>query len=279
VDAAARILAQVLPERLRRAVVVENRSGVGGALGTDAVAKAAPDGYTLAFSSTGAVAVNVSLVPNPPYDPRQDFAPVGIVSAVPSLLVVRPGLAVGSVRELLALARARPLTYASSGPGGTPQLAMELLKLRAGVDLTHVAYRGAAPAITALLAGEVDCAFLDIAVLLPQVREGRLRGLGVTNRARSAAAPEIPTIAEAGVAGVEVENWYALLAPAGTPRDLVETLHSALAAAMARPETARRFTDQGARVVASRPEEAAAFIGEEVAKWAEVVRAANIRPE
>jgi tripartite-type tricarboxylate transporter receptor subunit TctC len=281
VDAGARILASVLPDQLRQPVVVENRSGAGGVLGMEAVARAAPDGYTLGYGSLGPVGVGASVLANPPYDPRRDFAPIGIVGSVPSMIAARPGLPVASLGELLALARERPggITYASAGIGSTPQLAFELLKLRAGVDITHVAYRGAAPAIAALLAGEVDCTSLDVMVLLPQVREGRLRALAVASPARSPAAPEVPTTAEAGLPDVVVENWYALLAPAGTPPERVATLHAALAAALAQPETARRFTGLGTRVVANRPEEAAAFIRDEVAKWAEVVRAANIRAE
>ncbi|HYF06500.1 MAG TPA: tripartite tricarboxylate transporter substrate binding protein, partial [Acetobacteraceae bacterium] len=245
VDTAARILAAALPEALRQPVVVENRSGAGGVVGTEAAARAAPDGHTLGFCSTGSVAVSVSLVPNLSYDPRRDFAPVTIVSGVPSMLVVRPGLAPRTLAEFLALARQRPggITYASTGPGGTPHLAMELLKLRAGVDITHVSYRGAAPVLTALAAGEVDCAFLDVAVLLPHVRDGRLRPLGVTAERRSEAAPDIPTIAEGGVGGVLVENWYAVLAPAATPADRVVILQAAFSATMARPDVAPRFTE------------------------------------
>ncbi len=281
VDAGARILAGALPDHLRQAVVVENRSGAGGVLGMDAVAKAAPDGYTLGYGSLGPVGVGASLLANPPYDSRKDFAPVSIVGSVPSMIVVRPGLGAGTLQDLLRLARERPgrVTYASAGIGSTPQLAFELLKLRTGVDITHVAYRGAAPAITALIAGEVDCTSLDVMVLLPQVREGRLRALAVASRTRSPAVPEVPTTAEAGLPDVVVENWYAVLAPAGTPRDRVERLHAAVAAAVARPETARRFTEQGTRVIANQPEEATAFIRAEVARWAEVVRAANIRAD
>ncbi|MBX6373560.1 MAG: tripartite tricarboxylate transporter substrate binding protein [Acetobacteraceae bacterium] len=280
-DAGARILAGALPDHLRQAVVVENRSGAGGVLGMDAVAKAAPDGYTLGYGSLGPVGVGASLLANPPYDSRKDFAPVSIVGSVPSMIVVRPGLGAGTLQDLLRLARERPgrVTYASAGIGSTPQLAFELLKLRTGVDITHVAYRGAAPAITALIAGEVDCTSLDVMVLLPQVREGRLRALAVASRTRSPAVPEVPTTAEAGLPDVVVENWYAVLAPAGTPRDRVERLHAAVAAAVARPETARRFTEQGTRVIANQPEEATAFIRAEVARWAEVVRAANIRAD
>ena len=284
VDSAARLIAAALPEHLRgQPAIVENRSGAGGVVGVDAVTKAAPDGYTLSFSSVGAVAVGVSLLPHLPYDPRRDLAPITIAALVPSLLVVRPGLPVRTMAELLALVRQRPgaLSFGSTGPGGTPHLAMELLRLRAGgrLDITHVAYRGAAPAITALLAGEVDCAFLDLSVLLPHVREGKLRALALAARARSPVAPEIPTVAEAGVPGVEVASWYSVLAPAGTPQDRIEVLHAAFAAVLARPDIVRRFAEQGTEVVASRPEATAEFIRSEIAKWGEVVRAANIRAD
>jgi tripartite-type tricarboxylate transporter receptor subunit TctC len=281
VDTAARIMAQALAGPLGQAVVVENRSGAGGNIGVDAVAKASPDGYTLAFASTGAVAVNTSLVPNMPYDPVRDFAPVGILVATPSGLVVRPG-GPASLEALLAKARRRPgrLSFASTGPGGTPHLAAELLKLRAGVDITHVAYRGAAPTITAMLAGEIDMTFLDVPVLLPHIRDGKLRPLCVTARERAAVLPEVPTTAEAGLPGVEVENWYSMLAPAGTPKDRVTRLAWAVRDVLApESETARRFVEMGSRIVNAGPEEATAFIRAEIAKWAEVIRAANIRPD
>ncbi|MFC7738998.1 Bug family tripartite tricarboxylate transporter substrate binding protein [Roseomonas sp. GCM10028921] len=279
VDLSARIMAQALSEELKSSVVVENRSGAGGVVGTDAVAKAQPDGYTLGFSSTGAVAVNVTLIPNNPYDSRKDFAPVSIVAGVPTLLCVNPRVPARSVPELVALAKARPgrLNFGSSGPGGTPHLSGERFKLNTGANIAHVPYRGAAPAITALLASEVEIAFLDLPVLLPHVQEGRLRALAVTSPQRSAALPDVPTFAEAGVAGMEIENWYAILAPAGTPTDRVARLHAATAAAMARPATANQFTSQGARIIVSRPEEALAFIREEVDRWGQVVRTAGVK--
>lgn len=281
VDAAARIVAQALPPLLGQQVVVENRSGAGGSVGIDALAKAAPDGFTLALGSTGAVAVNVSLIPNLSYDPRRDLLPVGMVSGVPSLLVVRPGLPVRDMAGLLALVRQQPgkLTFASTGPGGTPHLASELLKLRAGLDIVHVAYRGAAPAITALLGNEVDMAFLDLSVLLPQVRDGTLRPLALAAAARAPALPEVPTLTEAGIAGVEVENWYAVLAPARLPPERLAVLSAALRGALAQPETAARFTTQGARIIGGTPEAAASFIAAEIERWGEVVRRADIKPD
>lgn len=279
VDTAARIMAQALTGPLGQSVVVENRSGAGGTIGVDAVAKSAPDGYTIAFASTGAVAVNGSLVPNLPYDTLRDFAPVAVLTATPSVLVVRPD-GPPSLGALLGRARRQPgkVTFASTGPGGTPHLAAELLKLRAGVDLTHVAYRGAAPAITAMLAGDVDMAFLDLPVLLPVIREGKLKPLFITAEERSPLLPEVPTAEQAGVPGVLVENWYCMLAPAATPRDHITRLAWAVRDALV-PDgpTARRFVEMGARIVDAGPEEATEFIRAEIAKWAEVIRSANIK--
>jgi tripartite-type tricarboxylate transporter receptor subunit TctC len=281
VDGGARVIGQVLTEGLGQPVVIENRSGAGGSIGTEAAARAAPDGYTLHFGSTGSLAVNQSLIPNLAYDTRRDLAAISVVSAVPMLMVARTGVAVGTVEEAIALARARPnrLTYATSGPGGAPHLVGELLRQRAGVQLTTIAYRGAAPAMTALIAQEVDFTFLDPAVLMPHVRDGRMRALAVTGPQRLAALPDYPTLVEAGLAGVEVENWYALLAPANTPADRVARIHAVLSAALSRPETLRSYVEQGQRVLNLPPEESAAFIRAEVEKWAEVVRVAGMRPE
>jgi tripartite-type tricarboxylate transporter receptor subunit TctC len=281
VDAGARIIAAALPEQLGQPVVVENRSGAGGSVGVAEAARAAPDGHTLVFSSTGSLAVNVSLIPNLSYDTRRDFAPVSVVVAIPMLMVARAGLPARTVQEAVALARQRPnaLTYATTGPGGPPHLLGELMRQRSDVHMTMVAYRGAGPTITAILAGEVDVTFLDPAVLMPHVREGRMRALAVSSRERNPALPGIPSLVEAGLDGAEIENWYALLAPAATPPQRVRRLHAALAAALARPEALRVFTDQGARVLVWEPERSAAFVREEVAKWAEVVRAAGMRPE
>lgn len=293
VDTAARIMAQALTGPLGQPVLVENRSGAGGNIGVDAVAKAAPDGLTLAFASTGALAVNPSLLPNMPYETLRDLAPVAILSATPSVLVVRPAGSPGSspgaslgasadLAALLAAAKRQPgkLSFASTGPGGTPHLAAELLKLRAGVDITHVAYRGAAPVLTAMLAGEIDMAFLDVPVLLPHIRDGRLRPLVVTAPTRAAVLPEVPTTAEAGLPDVLVENWYAMLAPAGTPAGRVAQVAAAVQGVLAPgTETRRRFEEMGSRILAAGPAEATDFIRAEIAKWAEVVRRADIRPD
>jgi tripartite-type tricarboxylate transporter receptor subunit TctC len=283
VDTGARLIAAALGPALGgQTVLVENRSGAGGVIGIDAVAKAAPDGLTIGYGSTGAVAVNATLLPNLPYDTLRDLRPLGVATSTPSALVVRPE-GPRSLAALLEQARARPgqLSYASTGPGGTPHLAAELLRLRTGgPDITHVAYRGAAPVITALLAGEVTMAFLDVPVLLPHIREGKLRALCVTAEARSAVLPEVPTTAEAGAPGVIVEGWNAMLVPAATPPERVARLAAALDQVLAPgSETRGRFEAIGQRVVNLGPDAAAAFIRAEIARWGEVVRAAKITPD
>jgi tripartite-type tricarboxylate transporter receptor subunit TctC len=261
--------------------VIENRAGAGGSIGTEAAARAAPDGYTLHFGSTGSLAVNQTLIPNLSYDTRRDLSAISVVSAVPMLMVARTGLGVNTIQEALALARAQPnrLTYATSGPGGAPHLAGELMRQRANIQMTTIAYRGAAPAMTAIIAQEVDFTFLDPAVLMPHVRDGRMRALAVTGPQRLAALPDYPTLIEAGLAGVEVENWYALLAPAGTPADRIARIHAAISTALTKAETLRSYVDQGQRVLNLDPQQSNAFIRAEVAKWAEVVREAGMRPE
>ncbi len=281
VDGGARVLGQVLSAGLGQPVVIENRAGAGGSIGTEAAARAAPDGYTLHFGSTGSLAVNQTLIPNLSYDTSRDLAAISVVSAVPMLMVARSGLPVNTVQEAIAMARAQPnrLTYGTSGPGGAPHLAGELMRQRGDVQLIMIAYRGAAPTMTAIIAQEVDFTFLDPAVLMPHVREGRMKALAVTGPQRLTALPDYPTLIEAGLPGVEVENWYALLAPAGTPPERIGRIHAVLSAALSRPETLRGYVEQGQRVVNSTPEESAAFIRAEIAKWAEVVRAAGMRPE
>lgn len=281
VDGGARVVGQVLQEQLGQPVVIDNRSGAGGSIGTEAAAKAAPDGYTLHFGSTGSLAVNQTLVPNLSYDTRRDLAAISVVSAVPMLWVARTGLGVKDAADALARARARPnaLTYATSGPGGAPHLAGELLRQQGNVHLTMVAYRGAAPAMTAILAQEVDTTFLDPAVLMPHVREGKMQALAVTGPQRLAALPDYPTLVECGLPGVEVENWYALLAPAATPPERIARIHQALSRALEKPETLRSYVEQGQRVLNLSPAESSAFISREIDKWARVVRSAGMKPD
>jgi tripartite-type tricarboxylate transporter receptor subunit TctC len=280
-DTIARLIGRVMGNRLGQPVVVDNRSGAGGVVGVEAVARSRPDGHTVVLSATGAMAVVPHLMPRMPYDPLRDLAPVSLVLAVPQVMVVGKSLRVRTVQDLVAEAKRRrgQITYGSSGNGNTPHLAAELFRLRAGIELVHVPYRGAAPALADLLAGQIDMLMPDIPVALPHIRSGAITALGLAGRERAPALPEVPTIAEAGVPGVESQTWYGLLAPAGTPPDRIATLRGAVVAALEDEETRRALLDQGGNPVGGTPEQFAAFLREETAKWGEVVRAANIRLE
>ncbi|HWL83822.1 MAG TPA: tripartite tricarboxylate transporter substrate binding protein [Roseomonas sp.] len=279
-DWPARLLAQGMTEELAQSVVVDNRSGAGGVVGTDAVAKAPPDGYTLCFGSTGGVVVSVSILPDPPFDPRRDLSPITIVTSSPLLLMASNRSGIRSARELLERSkRGGGLNFGSSGPGATTHLAGEMLRMEAGLAFTHVPYRGAAPALTAVLAGEVDFAILDPSALLVQAREGALRPLAIASHARMAALPEVPTFAEAGLPDLAIENWYALLAPAGTPADRINLLYNTTLKVLRRPSVSRQFAEQGARIGGDTPDKTAAFMQEEVDRWAKVVKASGARME
>ncbi|MGG5822075.1 Bug family tripartite tricarboxylate transporter substrate binding protein [Falsiroseomonas sp. HW251] len=281
-DMVARMLEQLLPSRLRRQpIVVENRSGGGGAIAMDAAARAAPDGYTVIITTPGPGSVLQTLVPGIAYDSPRDFAGVTNMFESPSTLWVRTESPLRSFADVLDAARRQPgrLNFATTGIGGTPHLAAELLQMRAGVRFTHVPYRGAGPAQTAILAGEVDFAFLDLSGMLAAYRGGTLRGLAMAASERHPAAPEIPTVAELGVPGVEVASWYMVLVPAATPRDRIAALHRAIDDILQLPENRERFTGMGFRMKATTPEATDAFLRAEVTKWAEVIRVANIRPE
>ncbi|WP_431268022.1 Bug family tripartite tricarboxylate transporter substrate binding protein [Dankookia sp. P2] len=218
-DTVARLIGRVMGDRLGKPVVVENRSGGGGVIGVEAAARSRPDGHTVVLASTGALAILPHLMPRMPYDPLRDLAPVSLVLAVPQVIVVGKSLRVRTLQDLVAEAKKRPgqITYGSAGNGTTTHLAAELFRLRAGIELVHVPYRGAAPAMADLLAGQVDMLLPDVPVVLPHVRDGAVVALGVAARERNAALPEVPTIAEGGVPGVESGTWYGLLAPASTP--------------------------------------------------------------
>jgi tripartite-type tricarboxylate transporter receptor subunit TctC len=281
-DTVARMLEQSLPPRLRRQpIVVENRSGGGGAIAMDAAARAAPDGYTIIITTPGPGSVLQSLVPGISYDSPRDFAGVTNMFESPSTLWVRTDSPLRSFADVLEAARRQPgrLNFATTGIGGTPHLAAELLQMRAGVRFTHVPYRGAGPAQIAILTGEVDFAFLDLSGMLAAYRGGTLRGLAIAAAERHPAAPEIATVAELGVPGVEVASWYMVLVPAATPRERIVTLHRAIDDILQQPENRDRFTATGFRIKATTPEATDVFLRGEVAKWAEVIRLANIRPE
>lgn len=247
----------------------------------DAVAKAPPDGYTIGLGGPGALVVAPSLLPRMPYSTLRDFTPLAQAVGVPELLVVTPTLPVRDVQSLVALARAKPgaLNFASAGNGTFPHLAGELFRLRTGVDITHVPYRGGAPAVTDLVAGRVQMMFADAPVVMPQVRAGALIALGVASGTRFADLPDLPTLAEAGVPGIEADSWYGLLGPAGLSPDRVAVLHRALVAALADPTTRRLLAEQGARGIGDTPEAFAAHLRAETEKWSEVVRLADVKPD
>ena len=277
-DLFARVIGQKFNETWGQFGVVENRPGVGGNIGAELVAKSAPDGYTLVTGSIGTHAVNVSLFSKLPFDPIRDFAPVSLIMEAEGLLVVHPSLPVKSVKELIALAKARPgqIAYASAGHGTAAHLSGELFKSMAKVDLVHVPYKGNVPAITDLLAGQTSLLFATMPTVLPQVQAGRLRALAVASSSRSPAAPQLPTIAEV-LPGFSVTNWIGFFAPAGTPRDVVLKLNGEVARIMQAPDIQKRLLAEGAKFTPWTPDQFAAFVKAEMTKWAKVVKDAGIR--
>jgi tripartite-type tricarboxylate transporter receptor subunit TctC len=277
-DLYARIVAAKVQESWGQAVVVENRTGAGGNIGAEAVAKAAPDGYTLNMSAIGPHAINVSLFAKLPFDPVKDFAPIAHVLDAEGLLVVHPSLPINSVSDLIAYGRANPgkLTFASAGMGTASHLAGELFKTMAKVEMTHVPYKGNVPAITDLLAGQTSLLFATMPTVLPHARAGKLRALATIGSARAAATPELPTVGES-LRGFDVSNWIALFAPAGTSPDIVKRWNAEVNRIMQSPEIQARLPNEGARFVPNTPEQFAAFVKSEIAKWAPVVKASGAR--
>ncbi len=279
-DTTARLIAPKLQEALGQTIVIDNKPGAGGMIGDDIVAKAAPDGHTLLIGAF-AHAVNPALVAKMPFRTPEDFAPVSLLVTVPELLVITPSHPAKTVAELIALAKAQPgkLSYASSGNGSAQHLAAELFKMRTGTDIQHVPYKGGSLAVADVAAGHVPFYFGNMSAALPQARGNRVRALAVTSAQRSPAAPEVPTIAEAGVKECEISEWNALIAPAGTPAAVIERLHAEVAKIMRLEEIRAKFADLGADAIGSTPAELAIFLRTEMVKWAEVVKAANIRIE
>jgi tripartite-type tricarboxylate transporter receptor subunit TctC len=279
-DVVARLVAQGLAERLGSQVVVENRPGAGGILGYEQVAKSPADGHTLLFCAP-TLAINPATYRKLPYDGLRDFAPVTQAVFAPHLLIVHPSVPARNVRELIGFARARPdqVLYASGGHGTAPHLAMELFNLLAQTRMTHVPYKGASPGLVDLMAGQVAVMAPAMIAVMPQVRSGKLRALGVTSAARIAIAPEIPTVAESGLPDYETVVWYGLLAPAATPPDIIGRLYRETAAILRTPDSRERIAGGGAEVLASSPAEFAALIRAETLKWAKVAKAAGITPE
>ncbi|MEO5766142.1 MAG: tripartite tricarboxylate transporter substrate binding protein [Casimicrobiaceae bacterium] len=280
-DALARIAGGEITRALGQPVVVENKPGAGGNIGMEQGARAAPDGYTLILAPAGNLTVAPHLYSKLPYDPAKDFAPITVIAATPNILIVNPAVPARSLQELIALAKAKPgtLNYASPGNGSGAHLAGELLKRSAGIDIVHVPFNGVGPAMAAVLGGSVQLFFAQSSAALQQIKSGKVIALGVASPKRIAAAPDLPTIAEAGIPDFEVTSWYALVAPAGTPAVMVAKVQASVAAALARPEVREKLAGLGAEPIANTPAEFAAMQRTESARWQKLAREANIRAD
>ena len=279
-DIIARAISLKLAESLGQQFVVDNRPGAGQMIGIELAAKAPPDGHTILMAAS-TLAINPVMYKKVSYDPLRDFAPVTQAASLPNVLVVHPSLPVNSVAELIAYAKQRPgrLNFASAGIGTSPQMSIELLKSMAGIDMVHIPYKGTAPGVVDLLAGQVLVMAPNLLTALPHIKSGKLRALAVTSAKRTQALPEVPTVAESGLAGYDSTQWYGVLAPAGTPREIVTRLHDAIVRALRDAEVGKRLAADGAEPVGSSPEEFAAFIKSESEKWAKVATAAGIKAE
>lgn len=280
-DLLARAIAPRLEERLKQKFIVENRPGAGGGIGSLAVAKSPADGYTLVMGTLATHAIIPVLQKPAPYDPQKDFAPVTLVAATPNVLVAHPGSGIRTVSDLLAQARARPgaISFGSTSPGGSPHMSGELLKTMARIDLVHVPYKGAAPMLIDLMGGQIPVGFDNLPSSMTHIRSGKVRALAVTSVRRWPAAPDIPTLAESGVPGYESSAWFGLLAPAGTPRAVIDLLQQQVAAILRQPEVEKYFYEQGAEPVGNTPDDYARVIAAELAKWARVVAATGVKME
>jgi tripartite-type tricarboxylate transporter receptor subunit TctC len=277
-DLVARALGQKLSESLKQAVVVENRAGAGGVIGTDFVAKSSPDGYTLLLAQT-TVPVNASLIPKLPYDTLRDLQAISLLTRAPYLLAVHPSLPVQTFRQLAAFAKARPgqLNHASAGSATGGHLAMEVLMERTGMKLTQITYKGGGPALIDFIAGQTQVCLTNISTLMPQVKAGKARALATSGIQRAKAAPDLPTIAESGVPGFNEGAFNGVMAPSGVPKPIIEKLHAEIVKAMHSPDVLNRFAQEGLEVVTSTPDEFAQMIRDDVAKWAKVIKRAGIR--
>ena len=278
-DILARTMAQKMSPALGQTVVVDNRTGAGGTIGTDIAAKSPGDGYTLLLIAAATYTINANLYSKLPFDPRKDLAPVSIMAGAPYIFTVHPSLPVKSVKQLIALAKARPndLNYGSGGTGTGPQMAMELLKLRTGMSITHVPYKGTGPALNEIIAGQVQVGLFNMIAALPVVQSKRLRGLAVSGAKRSSRIPELPTLTEEGIPGFEEVGGHMIMVPASTPKEIVARLHQEIIKALRSPEVKSRLEAEGAEIIGSTPEQAAAVIRSDLQKWAEVIRRTGIR--
>ncbi len=280
-DIVARAVGQELTVSWSQPVIIDNRPGAGGNIGADLVAKAPPDGYTILMGAVSTHAINVTLYSKLPYDPLKDFAPVTLITSVPNVLVVHPSLPAKSVKDLIAFAKARPgqLNFASGSTGSAGHLAGELFNSLAGVQMTHIPYKGAAPAVIDLIAGHVSLMFDNLASALPHIKAARVRALAVTTLKRSPLVPDLPTINEGGLHGFDVSTWFGIFAPAGTPIEIVNKLNSEVVRVLRTPEMRERLALLGAEPVGNKPEEFAAFVKAEIAKYAKVVKASGAKAD
>jgi len=278
-DIIGRVVGQKMQDLFGQLVIIDNRAGAGGVIGADNIAKSEPDGYSIGIASAGALALSTVLMEKMPYDPVKDLALITLIAKVPEILVASTKLPVTSIADLVALAKARPgtINYASTGVESMPHLGAELFRISAGIDIVHVPYRGAAPAVNDVVGHQVHLMLADIPALLPQIQAGRVRALAVASRSRFPALPDVPTLAELGYPQVEADNWYGMFAPARTPPAVVARLHAAAVAAVKAPDVQDKLESQGAILVGNTSAEFAAFVRGEIAKWSKVVQAAGIK--
>jgi tripartite-type tricarboxylate transporter receptor subunit TctC len=280
-DILARAIGQELTKAWGQSVIVDNVPGAGGAIGADKVAKAAPDGYTLLMGHIGTLAVNPSLYPKLPYNPVKDFAPVAWVARVPNVLVVHPSVAAKNVQELVALAKAKPgqLNYGSGGNGSAANLATEYFKLQTGVAMVHIPYKGTAPAVTDLIGGQIQVLFTGAPAVIGHVKSGQLRALAVSSPKRLDALPDLPTVAESGYKDFEADQWYGVVAPAGTPREIINKLNQQINIALNAPELKARLASEGAVATPGTPEAFGALIVREIARWKPVITSGRVKAD